>query len=101
VSVKPDVRFAPESGHQNWPAATELRSSITGGMRTTATPPTYTRPGPGAGMGGATRKGDGLDSFDSRSYLAVMSLRERTRWRGGIEPCLHSFALLHEKSRLA
>jgi len=63
--------------------------------------PTYTRPGPGAGMGGATRKGDRLDSFDSRSYLAVMSLRERIRRRGGIEPCLHSFALLHEKSRLA
>jgi hypothetical protein len=41
------------------------------------------------------------NSFDSRSYLAVMSLRERTRRRGGIEPCQHSFALLHEKSRLA
>jgi hypothetical protein len=52
-------------------------------------------------MGAATRKGDRLDSFDGRSYLAVMSLRERTRRRGGIEPCLHSFALLHEKSRLA
>jgi hypothetical protein len=52
-------------------------------------------------MGAATRKGDRLDSFDGRSYLAVMSLRERTRQRGGIEPYLHSFALLHEKSRLA